>query len=219
VPVRVDLRVALVLSLLLLVPGASWAQSGAGNGALEGVVVDAHGRPVPGVSVSIRAADTGDVRRAVTDPRGRFSAVAIPVGAYTLEATLEGFTPSRRTGVVVRVGHAEMVEMELAVAGVTESVTVEARAPVDTTGAATAARVDLGLITDLPVRSRNFTEFLLLTPATVQEPERFGIVIGGQRAINSNLALDGADFNDPLLGNQRGGNQSVFFFPQSAVRQ
>ena len=45
----------------------------------------------------------------------------------------------------------------------------------------------------------------LLTPTAVQESDRFGIVIGGQRSINSNLALDGADFNDPLVGNQRGG--------------
>ena len=216
---KIGAGLVLALSLLLFVPRASWAQSGAGNGALEGVVVDADARPVPGVTVSIHSADTGDIRRAVTDARGRFSALALPVGAYTVEATLAGFEPSRRTGILVRVGHAETVDLELAVAGVTESVTVEARAPVDSTGAATAARVDLGLIAGLPVRSRNFTEFLLLTPAAVQEPDRFGIVIGGQRAINSNLALDGADFNDPLLGTQRGGNASSFFFPQSAVRE
>ncbi len=69
------------------------------------------------------------------------------------------------------------------------------------------------------MRGRNFTEFLLLTPTAVQESDRFGIVIGGQRSINSNLALDGADFNDPLVGNQRGGNESSFFFPQAAVRE
>ncbi|HCA59474.1 MAG TPA: hypothetical protein DEP46_16010, partial [Blastocatellia bacterium] len=44
-------------------------------------------------------------------------------------------------------------------------------------------------------------------------------MIAGQRSINSNIAVDGADYNDPLQGNQRGGNESVFFFPQSAVRE
>jgi hypothetical protein len=205
--------------LWLLVPGVSWAQSGTGNGALEGIVVDADARPVPGVSVAIRSVETGDVRRAATDARGRFVAIAMPVGAYTVEATLAGFAPSRRTGIIVRVGQAEMVDLQLAVAGVTHSVTVEAQAPIDATGAATAARIDLGLIADLPVRGRNFTEFLLLTPTAVQESDRFGIVIGGQRSVNSNLALDGADFNDPLVGNQRGGLESSFFFPQAAVRE
>src|SRR5205823_12245003 len=36
---------------------------------------------------------------------------------------------------------------------------------------------------------------------------------------NSYVALDGADFNDPLQGNQRGGNDPVFFFPLAAVRE
>ena len=205
--------------LFLLLPATAWSQSGAGNGAIEGVVVDPELRPVPGASVSIRADDTGEIRRTLTDERGRFSALAMPVGAYTIEATLEGFAPSRRAGIIVRVGHAEVVNLQLAIAGITQSVSVDARAPLDTSGAATAARIDLKLIDGLPVRGRNFAEFVLLTPAVVQESDRSGLVIGGQRSINANLALDGADFNDPLVGNQRGGNESSFFFPQAAVRE
>lgn len=216
---RTSVHLALILTLGLLVPPGASAQSGAGNGAIEGQVVDADARPVAGVSVEIRSAETGDLRRAATDARGRYVAPALPVGTYTVVATLDGFAPSRRTGIVVRVGHAETVDLELAVAGVAEIVTVEAQAPLDATGAVAAARIDLGLIDDLPVRGRNFTEFVLLTPTAIQESDRYGIVIGGQRSINSNLALDGADFNDPLVGNQRGGNESSFFFPQAAVRE
>jgi len=204
---------------LLIFPATAWAQSGAGNGALEGVVVDPEARPVPGAAVSIRAVDTGEIRRMLTDERGRFAAIALPVGAYTIEATLGGFAPSRRSGVIVRVGHAEVVNLQLAVAGITQSVTVDAQTPLDTSGAATAARIDLRLIAGLPVRGRNFAEFVLLTPAVAQESDRSGLVIGGQRSINANLTLDGADFNDPLVGNQRGGNESSFFFPQAAVRE
>jgi hypothetical protein len=218
-PVKTRVGIALLVFLCVLVPCQSWAQAGAGNGALEGFVVDADARPVPGASIEIRSVETGEVRRAVTDARGRYVAIALPVGAYTVEATVAGFARTRRTGIVVRVGHAEMVDLHVAVAGVTENLTVEARAAVDTSGTAAAARIDFGLIEGLPVRGRNFTEFLLLTPTAVQESDRFGIVIGGQRSINSNLALDGADFNDPLVGNQRGGNESSFFFPQAAVRE
>jgi hypothetical protein len=53
----------------------------------------------------------------------------------------------------------------------------------------------------------------------MQESDRQGLVISGQRSINSNVAIDGADFNDALQGNQRGGNESVFFFPQTAIRE
>src|SRR5437867_10229977 len=70
---------------------------------------------------------------------------------------------------------------------------------------------------NLPIRGRDFTEFVQLTPAISQESDRNGLVISGQRSINSNIAIDGTDFNDALQGNQRGGNEGVFFFPQAAV--
>ena len=35
----------------------------------------------------------------------------MPVGSYALEATLNGFSPARRTGVVVSVGHTETVPL------------------------------------------------------------------------------------------------------------
>jgi hypothetical protein len=59
----------------------------------------------------------------------------------------------------------------------------------------------------------NFAEFFQLQPGVMQEQDRSGLVVAGQRSINSNVAVDGADFNDPLQGNQRGGNEAVFFFP------
>ena len=214
------LRLVVVVSWLFAVPSASWgAQSGSGNGALEGVVLDADAKPVPGVSVDIRELQIGYVRSAMTDARGRFVAPAMPVGTYVVEATLQGFAPARLSGVTLTVGHTEAIELHITIAGISESVTVEARAPVDTTGQAVAARIDPRAIADLPVRGRNFTEFVQLTPSVVQESDRFGLVIGGQRSINSNVAIDGADFNDPLQGNQRGGSESSFFFPQSAVRE
>src|SRR5258708_13655149 len=70
-----------------------------------------------------------------------------------------------------------------------------------------------------PSRGRAFPDFVQMTPGIYQESNRNGLVISGQRAIMSNVALDGTDFNDPLQGNQRGGNDAVFFFPLSAVRE
>jgi len=55
----------------------------------------------------------------------------------------------------------------------------------------------------------------------MQEANRFGLVVNGQRSINSNISIDGVDFNDSLQGGQRGGgaNESEYFFPQLAVRE
>lgn len=74
-------------------------------------------------------------------------------------------------------------------------------------------------VSNLPIRGRNFLEFAQLTPGVSQEGDRVGLLVAGQRSINSNVSVDGMDFNDSLQGNQRGGNKAVFFFSQLAIRE
>ena len=213
-------RPLIVCLLLLLSQGAGFAQSESGSAAIAGIVVDPSGDPAPNVAVVARNLDTAAVRAAVTDAAGRFTLAAMPVGSYVVDATLPGFAAMHYDGIVLSVGETERLSMELSVAGVAESVTVTADAgSLDRADAAAATVISERAIADLPIRGRNFTEFVQLSPAVVQESDRFGLVISGQRSINSNVAIDGADFNDPLQGNQRGGNETAFFFPQSAVRE
>src|SRR5262249_51972738 len=97
-------------------------------------------------------------------------------------------------------------------------ITVTDKVPaLDKAETATSATVGSRAVDRLPIRGRDFTEFVQLTPAITQEADRNGLVVSGQRSINSNIAIDGADFNDALQGNQRGGNEAVFFFPQAAI--
>jgi hypothetical protein len=213
--------VFILASLILTLPGArAFAQSEAGGGVITGVVKDATGLPAPGASILIRAMETGYQRTAITRADGRFQIIAMPVGSYSVEASLSGQAPARRDGVVLTVGATEDVILTLGGAVAAETVTVAAEAALlDLSEAAGSIHIDAKAIAGLPIRGRNFTEFVQLTPGIVQESDRFGLVIAGQRSINSNVAIDGADFNDPVQGNQRGGNESVFFFPQSAVRE
>lgn len=211
---------ALTLLLLTTTLRPAQAQSGIGTGALDGVVVDTDRAAVPGASVLVRDAATGLTREAVTDTQGRFALPALPPGSYALETSLPGFATVRRDGLSVTVGATVSLTLTLAPAGVAETVAVTARvSTLDVKGAATASLVSERAVQDLPVRGRNFAEFVQLTPGVVQEGDRFGLVMGGQRSINSNVSIDGVDFNDPLQGNQRGGNESAFFFPQAAVRE
>src|SRR5262249_9054588 len=90
---------------------------------------------------------------------------------------------------------------------------------IDTESQSTGSRITTRFVQDLPIRGRNFTEFAQLAPAVVQESDRSGLIMAGPPAINSNISVDGADFNDALQGNQRGGNEAVFIFPQTAVRE
>jgi hypothetical protein len=208
-----------VMITLLLAAGVS-AQSESGSAAIEGTITDANGAVVAGASVTIRNTETGLERTVTSDGSGRFSARVLPVGRYTITANASGFTVNKQENITLQVGESTPVNLTLQAAALTAEVNVVAGGEVlDSQSSATAAVISPRLVADLPVRGRNFTEFVTLTPAVVQEADRSGLVVAGQRSINSNISVDGTDFNDALQGNQRGGNESVFFFPQSAVRE
>ncbi len=195
------------------------AQAESGAAALAGTIVDPNGAVVPGAPVLLRSVDTGYRRASTSDAAGRFTLSGLPVGTYEVEVQVTSFAPTTER-VQLRVGETAGLTIRLAMSGVSESVSVSGAAPVlDVTGQSSSTNIPLEAIDDLPIRGRSFPEFAQLTPAIVQESDRSGMIISGQRSINSNVSIDGSDFNDPLQGNQRGGNEAVFFFPQSAVNE
>ena len=210
---------ALAILLSVLASPAA-AQSGSGVAAIEGTVTDPDNAAVGGAFVLVVSTETGYDRSTYTDSRGRYFVAAMPVSTYLVAVSAKGFAHVRREGVRLTVGATETVNFSMKVAELTETVTVSAAAPLlDKDETATATVVGARAVSDLPIRGRDFTEFVQMTPAITQESDRNGLVIAGQRSINSNIAIDGTDFNDALQGNQRGGNEGVFFFPQAAIRE
>ena len=180
---------------------------------------DPAGAVVQDATVVLKNGGTGLERTVRTDSNGNFSARVLPIGTYTVIAKAEGFAQVPVT-VVLTVGKTTPVWITLALPGARAPATEMAYSDtisIDSEAAGTT--ISEQLVSDLPIRGRNFTELAQLTPAIVQESDRSGLVISGQRSINSNVAIDGADFNDALQGNRRGGNDLVFFFPQTAVRE
>ncbi len=216
------LRRALGPALLILLAAAApaAAQSGSGVAAIEGTVTDPDARPVPGALVIVISSETGYTRSVYTDAHGRYFAAAMPVGTYMLDVSATKFATVQRSDVRLSVGATETINFALTIAKLAETVTVRAATPLlDRDQTSTSTSVGARAVSDLPIRGRDFTEFVQLTPAITQESDRNGLVIAGQRSINSNVAIDGTDFNDALQGNQRGGNEGVFFFPQAAIRE
>jgi hypothetical protein len=213
-------KVLAVLGLVLLVSGVGLAQSESGSAAMEGTISAPDGRPIAQAKVEIRSQETGYSRSLITSDRGQYLASVLPVGLYTIEVSADGFAKVRRESVQLNVGQAERVDLTLPLAAVRDEVTVSsAESAVDTEEPATGSTIGQEAVTNLPIRGRNFTDLIQLTPGIIQESDRKGLVIAGQRSINSNIAIDGADFNDALQGNQRGGNDAIFTFPQTAIRE
>src|SRR6185436_20740047 len=132
-----------------------------------------------------------------------------------------GFSESRRTG--VRVGVGQEVELNLPLAAVTlQAVVVEATQPVvEATRVANSTRLPDEAVERLPNNGRNYLNLTLLTPtvAIVQGPDGDEISIGGQKGIHNNVSVDGADFNNPFFGEQRGGQRPPFTFNLDAVQE
>jgi hypothetical protein len=222
---------ALSLSALVLVflsAQFTFGQSGAGAGALRGEISNAEGQLAANAAITIRNAETGYARELISDGRGQFDAQALPVGRYFVQGA-QGDSKTDEVEAVVTVGRTYTMTLALKSATQdtggkeqtvqTQTMVMNTDSPIDTHDVSTSSSVYLRAITNAPIRGRSFPDFVQLTPDIYQESDRNGLVISGQRSINSYVALDGADFNDPLQGNQRGGNDPVFFFPLAAVRE
>jgi hypothetical protein len=216
------------LLLMFLSTQLTFGQSGAGAGALRGEIRNADGQPATNAAITIRNAETGYARELVSDGRGQFDAQALPVGRYFVQGA-QGDFKTDEVEAVVTVGRTHTMTLALKSASQdtggkeqtvqTQTMVMNTDSPIDTHDVSTSSSVYLRSITSAPIRGRSFPDFAQLTPDIYQESDRNGLVISGQRSINSYVALDGADFNDPLQGNQRGGNDPVFFFPLAAVRE
>jgi hypothetical protein len=129
---RLSLRLFVVLTLLvsfISIPAIAQTVTG----TMRGSVTDRSGGALPGVTVTIRNADTGLERILVTDKGGVFNTTFLPTGLYNVQAELTGFGAMRHNNVRVDLNHTVVQDFTLDPA-VTETVTVNAQAPhIDTT--------------------------------------------------------------------------------------
>ena len=117
---------AVIVATMVMTPNAAWAQATA---QINGTVSDSSGAVLPGVTVVAIQTDTGFRREAVTDERGSYALLNLPLGPYRLEATLSGFRVYAQTGIVLQVNSNPVIPVTLQLGSVQETVSVEAAAP------------------------------------------------------------------------------------------
>jgi hypothetical protein len=220
---------ALLAVLLLLSPSAALAQSAAARGAISGTVADPQGNAVAGAQVTIRSADFSSARTLTTSDTGSFTAVLLNPGAYTIEVKASGFRLKKPARVTLGVGSSVRIAIQLGVASASENVTVTAHGPTVEGNtlppainkeAPEVSNTLAGLtVTYLPNRDRDFTQFGELAVGVQPAPNSSGLIVDGQRSTALSAAVDGADFDDPLQGGQRGAHDGSLFFPQTVVRE
>lgn len=210
------------LCLLFLTAGSAVAQTQITSGVIEGVAVDGSDAVLPGVTVEVRNTGTNQARSLVTDGDGRFSALLLPSGRYTVTLTLTGFATLVLENVDVTVGQAVRLRAAMKVSGVSETVTVVSDTPVVDIGrTASATTLNETTIGSTPILGRKFEDLLTLTPgvSVVQGPDGDEITFSGQRGVFNNISLDGGDYNNGFFGEQMGGQRAAVDITLEAVKE
>ena len=209
--------------VVLSAVSAPMALAQSATGAIQGTVTDESGGVVPGVTVSIRNADTGLVRSIVTDDTGAFRAELLPVGTYDVTTELSGFAAQKQPPVVVTVGSTITMRVQMRVAAIAETVSVTGASPVlETTKSSVSSTVDEVAVRNLPINGRNFINFALLTPGVTLDVRGGDISFAGQRGTLNSLVVDGADNNNTFFGQtigRTGSGRAPYQFSAAAVQE
>jgi len=217
------IRTALVGFLLVVCfVSTILAQAQATTGVIEGSVVDPSGGALPGATVSLKNTATGFEQVLTTDPQGRFRGLLLPLGPYRVTVSLAGFAKLVREGLRLEVGQTISLPLKLEISTVQQEVRVTAEAPiVERSRTAGATYIEEKAVNNLPNLQHNFLDFTKLTPGvtTVQSPDGEQLIVNGQKGIQNNVSVDGADFNNPFFGEYRGGQRPAFTFNLDAVQE
>jgi hypothetical protein len=191
-----------LLCVLLLARPAPMFGQGQDSATLLGTVVDGQKGALPGVAITARNVDTGFTRSTVTDNGGSYRLPAVLPGRYEVSAVLSGFETSIRTGVNLSLGAQAVLDFELNLASVAETLTVTADAPIiETTTGSVGITVRRDQVDALPSISRNYQDFLRLAPGTVNTVESASF--GGSRGRSNQWQIDGVDNRSDLSGQER----------------
>ena len=154
---------ACVVVVLVMVPSTLLAQA-----SISGVVKDSSGAVLPGVTVEAASAGLSDrARVAVTDSAGQYRIADLRSGTYTVTFTLTGFTSSRREGIELPGSFSAVLNADLRVGALEETITVTGETPiVDVQSVKRQTVIDGDLISAIPA-ARSYAGLMTLMPGTV----------------------------------------------------
>ncbi len=194
-------------SLTFLVLFAVLATSGLyaqiATGRIHGTTIDASQAVIPGASVIVTEVDTGVKRVLISNDVGAFNAPKLSIGNYKVEATLPGFKKYEQTGIIIRGGSVEEIDIVMQVGEIAEVVSVVSTGlKVNTTTGTQRTTLDVEVIELTPLNGRDANDLIRLVPGTVQiqgQGNDFGgnkYSVSGNRQSSNNFTLDGTDNND-----------------------
>jgi len=221
-------RVAIGLSLAVALTVLAAAQNT--NGRVIGIVTDPQGAAVPGAKVTVTNVGTNVSWNTVTDDKGNYQVLDVPIGQYSVTVENRGFSKSRTEPQELTINQALRIDIHMKVGGVNEVVDVQSQASqVETVNPTIGGTVTGKPIQDLPLNGRNTLDLALTQPGVIPiaddigtygtsnggstETGLGGISIAGGRGDAVTYLLDGG------MNNRTTSNQVVFNPNPEAVEE
>ncbi len=114
-------------AVLLLLAGTAFAQGD--RGTITGTLSDPAGAVVANAALEAKHIETGAIYPAATTATGNYTIAQLPAGTYEVSVSVPGFKKFVRSGLTVQVAATLRIDIELEVGSASESVTVQADAP------------------------------------------------------------------------------------------
>jgi len=156
-------RILLLLGILTLFAPAARPQES--RASITGRVTDAQSAVIPGASVIVTNIGTNAMSRTNTNDTGYFEVSLLNPGQYSVTVEAPGFRRALRGGLDLNVGSRLDLNFQLEVGAVTETVEVEAAAPLlDTVNASGGRVIDQTQMQRLPLGDLGPFALAALTP-------------------------------------------------------
>jgi outer membrane receptor protein involved in Fe transport len=222
-------RAATTLSLAVLIFGGSvWAQNTSGR--VIGIVADPQGAAVAGAKVTVTNLGTNVNWNTMTDGKGSYQVLDVPIGMYTVTVENRGFAKATTEAQELTINQALRIDIRLKVGAANETVEVQSQAAqVETVNPTIGGTVTGKAIQDLPLNGRNTLDLALTQPGVVPiaddigtygtsnggstETGLGGISVAGGRGDAITYLLDGG------MNNRTTSNQVVFNPNPEAVEE
>ncbi|MBL8214418.1 MAG: carboxypeptidase regulatory-like domain-containing protein, partial [Bryobacterales bacterium] len=188
---------ALFLSFFLTASAAVAQQTA----TLTGTVRDATTAIIQNVAVKIVNPNTGETFATRSAANGNYTIPLVKPGDYVLLAEADGFRQFRQTGIRLETGSTVRVDPILELGAVSETVTVEASAPLlSTDNSSVGSVVRNSTIANMPLIDRRAAQLARLNGFVVQNGNGSNFAMAGGRGNNAMWTIDGGNAQNILLG-------------------
>src|SRR5437660_2208600 len=195
------------VALLVLIFLGIQATGQAGNADLTGQIMDSSGAAILSARVTVTEVDTGIFASTSSGADGVYVFAGLRPGAYKLVVEATGFSQLEQSGINLRTGDRDRVDVHLTPGKITEVVNVTADAPLLQAESGSLRHVVVQQeIQDLPLNGRSFVQLATLSPGVALPPGTLLPRINGGRPRTNEYLFDGVTALLPEPG-------QVVFFP------